>query len=175
MSRWKLWLPLALFGFVAGLSIYGLVTPKDEFVRSNMVGAKLPAFNLPAATDGIKGLSSADLTDGKPRLLNFFASWCAPCQLEAPHLETLAKAGVEIHGIALRDRPEDVADFLKQYGNPFQRIGSDADMRIQLLFGSSGVPETYVIAGDGTIIYQHIGDIRADDVPVLLNKLKAQQ
>jgi cytochrome c biogenesis protein CcmG, thiol:disulfide interchange protein DsbE len=175
MDRWKLWLPLALFAFVAGLSLYGLNAPKDEFVRSQLIGKKLPAFTLPpAAIDG-QGLSNKDFGDGKPKLLNFFGSWCLPCIEEAPQLEALAKAGAEIHGIALRDRPEDVADFLKRYGNPFNRIGSDADMRLQVLLGSSGVPETYVIAGDGTITYQHIGDIRAEHVPMLLEKLKAAQ
>ncbi|MFC4291850.1 redoxin domain-containing protein [Sphingorhabdus arenilitoris] len=172
MSRWKLWLPLAILAFIGGLSLYGLTAPKDEFVRSQMIGQKLPTFELPPATDGIKGLSNRDFADGKPRLLNFFGSWCAPCKMEAPQLEALAAAGVEIHGIALRDRPEDVASFLKQYGNPFQRIGADVDMRLQVQFGSSGVPETYVISGDGRITYQHIGDIRSEHIPLLLEKLK---
>jgi cytochrome c biogenesis protein CcmG, thiol:disulfide interchange protein DsbE len=175
MDRWKLWLPLGLFAFIAGLSLYGLTAPKDEFVRSQLVGQKLPGFDLPAATEGVQGLSNKDFGDGKPRLLNFFGSWCAPCIEEAPQLETLAKAGAEIHGIALRDRPEDVADFLTRHGNPFVRIGSDVDMRVQVLLGSSGVPETYVIAGDGTITYQHIGDIRAEHVPMLLERLKEAQ
>lgn len=173
MKRWKLWLPLALFAFAAGLSLYRLSVPGDGFVRSQMIGQKLPDFQLPAATEGVPGLSAQDFTDGKPRLLNFFGSWCAPCQQEAPHLEALARAGAEIHGVALRDRPDDVAAFLRQYGNPFTQIGSDADLRVQLLMGSSGVPETYVIAGDGTILHQHIGDIRAEHVPMLLQKLRA--
>ena len=175
MDRWKIWLPLIAFSFFGGLALYGLVAPKDEFVRSQLIGQKLPAFELPAATAGIEGLSSSDFNDGKPRLLNFFGSWCAPCKQEAPHLETLAKAGVEIHAIALRDKPEDVAEFLKQYGNPFRRIGLDNDARLQVMLGSTGVPETYVIGGDGTILFQHIGDIRAENVPMLLQKLKVAQ
>lgn len=139
-GRWKLWLPLAILAFIGGLSLYGLTAPKDDFVRSQMIGQKLPAFQLPPATDGIEGLSSADFADGRPRLLNFFGSWCVPCKIEAPQLEALASAGVEIHGIALRDRPENVALFLKQYGNPFRRIGADADMRLQVQLGSSGFP-----------------------------------
>ncbi len=173
MNRpWLLWLPLGIIAFVGGLAIYGLVAPKDELIHSAMVGKRLPEFALPPATVGVDGLASGDLVDGKPRLLNIFASWCIPCKAEAPHLEALKKAGAEIDAIAVRDRPEDVAVFLSEFGNPFRRIGSDSEMAVQLKLGSSGVPETYVISGDGTITYQHIGDIRAEHVPMLLEKLR---
>ena len=172
---WLLWLPLAVVAFIGGLAIYGLVVPKDDMVHSAMVGQKLPDFALPPATIGVEGLSNRNLADGKPRLLNIFASWCIPCKAEAPYLEALKKSGVEIDAIAIRDKPEDVAAFLAEFGNPFRRIGSDSEMAVQLKLGSSGVPETYVIAGDGTILYQHIGDIRAEHVPMLLEKLKAAQ
>lgn len=174
MSRpWLLWLPLAVLAFIGGLAIYGLAVPKDEQVHSAMIGQKLPQFTLPAATAGVEGLSNRDMADGTPRLLNIFASWCIPCKAEAPHLETLKEAGVQIDAIAIRDRPEDVAAFLAEFGNPFRRIGADTELAVQLKLGSSGVPETYVIGGDGTILYQHIGDIRAEHVPMLLDRLKA--
>jgi cytochrome c biogenesis protein CcmG, thiol:disulfide interchange protein DsbE len=174
MNRpWLLWLPLAVVAFIGGLAIYGLVVPKDDMLHSAMVGQKLPEFALPPATIGVEGLSNRNLADGKPRLLNIFASWCIPCKAEAPYLEALKKSGVEIDAIAVRDKPEDVAAFLAEFGNPFRRIGSDSEMAVQLKLGSSGVPETYVIGGDGTILYQHIGDIRAEHVPMLLEKLKA--
>lgn len=174
MSRpWILWVPLAVIAFIGGLAIYGLAVPKDEQVHSAMIGQKLPVFALPAATAGVEGLSNRDMADGTPRLLNIFASWCIPCKAEAPHLETLKEAGVQIDAIAIRDRPEDVAAFLAEFGNPFRRIGADTELAVQLKLGSSGVPETYVISGDGTILYQHIGDIRAEHVPMLLDRLKA--
>ena len=172
MRRNWVWLPLALLGIVAGLAIYGLLRPKDDFIHSNMVGQKLPAFDLPPATSGISGLRNADFADGKPRLLNIFASWCLPCRAEAPYLEELKSRGAQIYGVAIRDHPRDVAAFLDQYGNPFAQIGADANMKLQLSLGSSGVPETYIIGGDGTILYQHIGDIRAEHVPQLLAKLE---
>ena len=175
MRRMVFWIPLMVLSLLAGLWLYGLTQPKEEWVRSAMVGQSLPEFTLPVATEGVPGFSSKDFADGKPRLLNFFGSWCGPCQLEAPHLDTLKKAGVEIYGIALRDKPEDVAEFLRKYGNPFARIGADMDMRVQLLLGSSGVPETYVIDGKGKIVHQHIGDIRAEHIPTLLQKLKEAQ
>jgi cytochrome c biogenesis protein CcmG, thiol:disulfide interchange protein DsbE len=173
MNRpWLLWIPLAIVAFIGGLAVYGLVVPKDEQIHSAMVGKKLPEFALAPAAVGVQGLASGNMADGKPRLLNIFASWCIPCKAEAPQLEALKKAGAEIDAIAVRDRPEDVAAFLAQFGNPYRRIGADSEMAVQLKLGSSGVPETYVISGDGTITYQHIGDIRPEHVPMLLEKLR---
>ena len=137
-----------------------------------MIGEPLPAFDLPPALDGVPGVSSANFRDGKPRLLNIWASWCVPCIAEAPQLERLREEGAEIVGVAIRDRPEDVAAFLDRYGNPYTRIGADDLSQVQLAIGSSGVPETFVIDGEGRITHQHIGDIRAEHVPRLLEELR---
>lgn len=170
--RLILWVPLILVALLGGFMLRQLSQPRDEFVHSQLIGKKLPGFALGPAFDGALGVSSKNMADGKPRLLNIFASWCIPCQAEAPQLDMLAKAGVEIDAIAVRDKPEDVRTFLKQYGNPYARIGTDPEMHMQVLLGSTGVPETYVIGGDGTIIYQHIGDIREEHVPMLLKKIE---
>jgi len=170
--RWTLWLPLALFlGFVI-LVVFGLVRPKNNDIASQMIGKPLPTFTLRAASDARPGLSSTDLAQGKPRLLNIFASWCIPCRVEAPVLEELRKQGAPIDAIAIRDHKADLAAFLKQYGNPYARIGADDVSAVQLAIGSSGVPETFVIDGKGIIRYQHIGDIRPDEVPDMLARLK---
>jgi len=170
--RWSLWLPLGLFGLFVALVGWGLIAPKDTSVPSRLVGKPLPQFALPAGAEGRPGVARADFVTGKPKLLNIFASWCIPCAAEAPQLEQLRAAGVEIDGIAVRDRKEDLATFLARYGNPYVRIGADDLSTLQLAIGSSGVPETYVIDGKGTIRYQHIGDIRPEQVPMILDKLK---
>lgn len=172
MKRWTLWLPLGLFAFFLGLAAYQLTQPKDEFVPSTMIGKPLPQFDLRAANADLPGVKTADFTDGKPRLLNIWASWCLPCIAEAPHLASLREQGVEIVGIAIRDRPEDVARFLAAHGNPYTRIGADDLSEVQLAIGSSGVPETFVIDGEGRILHQHIGDVRVTDVPELIEKLQ---
>ncbi|MEO0464814.1 MAG: DsbE family thiol:disulfide interchange protein [Pseudomonadota bacterium] len=164
-------IPLALFVAFAALAGFMLTQPKDQFVESQMVGEPLPEFALRAATDNRPGVSIKDLRDGKPKLLNIWASWCVPCIAEAPHLETLQARGVEIVGVAIRDNPQNVAAFLAKHGNPYSRIGADDISAIQLELGSSGVPETFVIDGQGIIRHQHIGDIRERDVPMLLQKL----
>ncbi|MBA4009575.1 MAG: DsbE family thiol:disulfide interchange protein [Erythrobacter sp.] len=171
MRKLYLWLPLALFAFFAGLAAYMLTQEKDQFVESAMIGQPLPAFALEPAFDGLPGAAKADFT-GKPKLLNIWASWCLPCIAEAPHLEALKRSGVEIIGIAIRDKPADVANFLARHGNPYTRIGSDRISEVQLAIGSSGVPETFVIDAKGMIRYQHIGDVGADDVPTLLAELE---
>ena len=169
---WVLWLPLGLFFAFFVLVMVGLLRPADRNVASAFVGKPLPAFDLRPAVPERPGLKTAEMATGKPRLLNVFASWCIPCAAEAPQLAALAQQGVEIDGVAIRDRQEDVQRFLGQYGNPFARIGADDVSTVQLAIGSSGVPETFVIDGQGIIRHQHIGDIRAEDIPMILEKLK---
>ena len=171
MKRWALWVPLALFVGFCGLAAYQLSRPKSEFVESAMIGKPLPEFDLRAASIERPALASRDFRDGKPRLLNVFASWCIPCAAEAPQMEELRRRGAIITAIAIRDQPEDVTDFLRRHGNPFSRIGADNLSEVQLGIGSSGVPETFVIDGQGIIRYQHIGDVRERDIPILLQKL----
>ena len=172
MNRWLLWIPLVLFGVFFAALAAGLIIPKNDVIDSKMVGQPLPEFALPAAVEQVPALSRADFNDGKPKLLNIFASWCLPCIAEAPQLLELKNAGVQIYAIASRDTSEDVARFLNSHGNPYARIGSDTISKVQLELGSSGVPETFVIDGKGVIIHQHIGDIRAEHVPELLKMLK---
>ena len=166
------WILLALVAGLFGLFAYMLTQRKDEFVHSAMVGQPIPAFALPPAVEDRPGLSSHDLADGQPKLLNIFASWCVPCAAEAPNLAKLEASGATIVGVAIRDRSKDVGAFLAAYGNPFSRIGKDDISAVQLSLGSSGVPETFVIDGRGVIRYQHIGDIRDSDVSVLLAELR---
>jgi cytochrome c biogenesis protein CcmG/thiol:disulfide interchange protein DsbE len=154
-----LWLPLALFIGLASAFVLGLHKPDDQTIVSKMVGATVPDFALPAATAGIPALGAGDLKGQGPHLVNFFASWCVPCAAEAPILAALAEQKVSIVGIAVRDRPEAVVAFLKRYGNPYARIGSDRHGQVEIDFGSSGVPETFVVDGKGIIRLQVIGPI----------------
>jgi cytochrome c biogenesis protein CcmG, thiol:disulfide interchange protein DsbE len=174
MKRWWLWAPLVAFVVLFGVAAAGLFSPTDSKNPSKMVGKPLPVFALPAASSSRPALSSKDFI-GKPRLLNVFASWCVPCIAEAPILGSMARQGAIIEGVAIRDKRPDVDKFLARNGNPYRSIGSDVDSSIQLAVGSSGVPETFVIDSKGIIRHQHIGDIRPEDVPVILNKLRELQ
>ncbi|HET6537040.1 MAG TPA: redoxin family protein [Sphingopyxis sp.] len=174
-KSWILFVPLAIMGLLFGAFIYRLTTPGETMIQSQWINKPMPLFDLPAATEGVEGLKSSQLATGEPRLVNIFASWCIPCRAEAPQLAALRQAGVQIDGIAVRDRPEDVADFLREYGNPFGRIGSDMQSSVQIALGSSGVPETFLIDGEGIIREQHQGVILDEHVPQIIAKLDAMK
>lgn len=168
MRRLFLWLPLAVFLAFLVVVALGLRNPADTNIRSRMIGKPMPDFALQPAVAGHPPLAAADLRLGRPRLVNVFASWCVPCKAEAPQLMQLRRRGIPIDGVAIRDRSEDVAKFLAEWGDPFERIGSDPASRVQFALGSSGVPETFVVDGRGIIRHQHIGDIRPENIPEIV-------
>jgi cytochrome c biogenesis protein CcmG/thiol:disulfide interchange protein DsbE len=170
VSRWLRFLPLIVLIAFVGAVAWRLGKPAEEQIPSQLVGRPVPAFVLAPALPGKPGLSSTDLANGQPRLVNVFASWCVPCIAEAPLLLELKRQGVVIDAIAVRDRPDDVAEFLSRHGDPFNRIGSDLESRVQLALGSSGVPETFILDGRGVIRYQHMGPIEAGDLTTILRE-----
>jgi cytochrome c biogenesis protein CcmG/thiol:disulfide interchange protein DsbE len=165
-------LPLLLFAGLMALMAANLGRPQQRVIESRMVGKPVPDFALPGRA-GEAGLASGDLRTGRPVLVNLFASWCLPCAVEAPQLRALRNGGATVHGIAVRDTPVALDAFLARHGNPFARIGVDPGGRMMLAFGASGVPETYVVDARGIVRHQHIGEIRAEHVPVLLTALEA--
>lgn len=164
MTRWQLWLPFAAFLLVLGVVAGALMKPADREVHSALVGQPVPPFSLPPIVPSKPGLSAADFRRGKPRLLNVFASWCIPCIAEAPQLVKLKAMGVPIDAVAVRDTGPAIANFLQTNGDPYERIGDDQQSAVQLSLGSSGVPETFVIDGQGRVVLQHIGDVRPEEV-----------
>jgi len=170
--KWLLWLPFAIGLALLAVFWLGLRRPDDHVIASHVVGQPLPEFTAPPAFPGRQqGMTTADYRDGKPRLLNVFASWCVPCIAEIPELMKLKARGVEIDGLAIHDAPADIDAFLSRNGNPYARIGLDNQSRAQLAMGSSGAPETFVIDGQGRIVHQHIGVVSDRDIPEILGKL----
>ena len=178
-------LPLIVFLAIAALLLVRLFAGDDSRVPSALIGKEVPSFILPpvAGLEDKPGLSDADLRQGHVTLVNVFASWCAPCHLEHPFLlelsqnPTLAKEGVRLVGIAYKDASENTRRFLGEAGDPFARIGTDASGRVGIEFGVYGVPETYVVKGDGKVAYKFVGPLNDDAIQsVLLPEIeKARQ
>jgi cytochrome c biogenesis protein CcmG/thiol:disulfide interchange protein DsbE len=141
-------------------------------VPSMLIDKPVPKFSLPGQ-NGV-GFSDADLAVGKPVLINFFASWCVPCVEEAPSLMTLHEEGVPIYGIAYKDIATDTAAFLDKQGNPFTRVARDVPGRVAIDWGVSGVPETYLVDGNGIVRWRFVGPIprriASEAIPALMKK-----
>ncbi|MEL0076406.1 MAG: DsbE family thiol:disulfide interchange protein [Alphaproteobacteria bacterium] len=172
-SRLRLSFLLPLIGFLilagfASVALFSTLsgTRNTGQLPSVLIGKKVPATPVPLLDDVGQSLDLAGFA-GQPVLVNFFASWCAPCRAEAPALALLAER-VPVIGIAYKDKPADTSAFLEQYGNPFAAIGVDRDGQLGFAWGVYGVPESYVIAADGTVLVRHAGPI---DRRVLETKL----
>lgn len=167
MSRILILLPLILFAALAGVFVYLLVLKPEltgqqhdpSLLPSVLIDRPMPALELPPLYEGQPGLGTAELK-GKPQLVNIFASWCTPCRIEHPVLMRLSKEeGIVVRGVAYKDKPEDSRRFLEQFGNPFTSIGIDQDGRAGIELGVTGVPETFVLDGQGRIRYRHQGPL----------------
>jgi cytochrome c biogenesis protein CcmG/thiol:disulfide interchange protein DsbE len=158
-------LPLALFLGLSGLFLIRLFAGDASILPSALIDKPAPTFDL-AAVPGLDtpGLSSADLKKGKVTVVNVFASWCVPCHQEHPALLLLRGAGVNLVGIAYKDQAENTRRFLGQDGNPYAAVGEDSSGRVGIDFGVYGVPETYVVRGDGTITAKITGPLSEDVV-----------
>jgi cytochrome c biogenesis protein CcmG/thiol:disulfide interchange protein DsbE len=163
MRRTLFILPLLLFLVLAGYFALSLRPDHDPHeLPSALIGKEAPAFDLA----GLHGEGVArDALKGKPALINFFASWCVPCRVEHPLLMRLAEQEhVPLYGIDYKDRPEDAMQLLKEFGDPYRRVGIDRDGRVGLDFGVYGVPETYVLDSTGHIRKRFVGPLTAEQV-----------
>ena len=118
-------------------------------------------------------ISEADLRDGQIKLVNFWASWCAPCRVEHPQLESLADDGIEIFGVNYKDNPEKALGFLAEMGNPFAKAGADAQGKMATDWGVYGVPETFVVDGDGRVLLRFAGPLTEEVVANQIEPLLA--
>ena len=181
MNRFRptFFIPLITFlglAIIGGLALQGTLSGSrnPNQLPSVLIGKPAPDVPLPLLQD-VQAELALDAYRGQPLLVNFFASWCAPCRAEAPALEHLSNQ-ISIIGIAYKDRPQDTQKFLQQYGNPFVAIGRDDDGRAGMAWGVYGVPETYLIDPSGQIKWRHAGPLTRDVITSqLMQKLAEMQ
>lgn len=171
MKRLLYGLPLVVCLGIGYFFYFGLGgNPRN--LPSEFIGKPAPAFAIEAlpgrqpsdhAVPG--GLSHADLAVGAPVVVNVWASWCIPCVAEHPLVDRLAtKEGVTVHGINYRDQPRDASAWLARLGDPYAKVGADLDGKAGIEWGVYGVPETFVIDGDGTVLFKHAGALSPEIV-----------
>jgi len=162
---------LAPFGVAAaaGVSFWAMLSgmgtghfdPHD--IHTPSAGRRVPAFDLPPQAPG-QGFSQATLAaQNRPILVNFFASWCIPCVMEAQTLAALGSA-LPIWGIAYKDTPENAQGFVTRTGNPYRRLASDRSGVTAIDWGVSGVPESFLIAPGGLIEWHVAGPLTDDNI-----------
>lgn len=155
--------PVLITLIFGGFFLWGLDPERDPSeIPSVLISRPAPEFTLPEVPGvGVPGLSRADLVGNpEPVVVNVFASWCVPCRAEHAVLTRMVEEdGVRLFGINYQDEPEDALRWLTELGNPYERIGSDLDGRVAIEWGLTGVPETFIVGGDGTVLYKYVGPV----------------
>ena len=165
-SRSWVLVPVLVFAGLAAIFMTGLQSGDPSKLPSALIDKPAPAFDLPAleglTIDGaaVPGVTSQSLAQGRITLVNVWASWCGPCREEHPQLMELAKRDdIVLAGLNYKDQRENALRFLNALGNPYSSVGVDANGRAAVDWGVYGVPETFVINGEGTIVYKFTGPI----------------
>lgn len=162
---WVMLIPVMVFAALAALFWKGL-SGEPSKIPSALINKPAPDFVL-AAVPGldVPGFATADLKAGRVSVVNVWASWCAPCRIEHPLLVDLASRGdIALIGINYKDAPENAVRFLRTLGQPFAAVGMDSDGRTAVDWGVYGVPETFVVDGQGMIRYKHIGPLSPEAI-----------
>lgn len=150
--------PPLIFGAFAVLAGIGMFREDPNALPSAREGQPAPPVVL-TEFPGKPLFDDETLRNGEVKLVNYWASWCAPCRAEHPNLEALAAEGIPVYGINYKDKLSNAEAFLNDLGDPYTAMGRDEQGRMAIDWGLYGVPETYVIDGDGTIILRFAGPI----------------
>jgi cytochrome c biogenesis protein CcmG/thiol:disulfide interchange protein DsbE len=149
-------LPVAVFAALGGFLLSGLFRENPDELDSVMIGREAPPLTL-TELPGKPAFDPAVFADGEVKIVNFWASWCVPCRAEHPQLKDLAE-DLPVYGINYKDQPGAALAFLEELGDPFAAIGADAG-RTGIDWGLYGVPETFVVDGDGVVRLRFAGPI----------------
>lgn len=171
MKRWIALAPLAVLAALAALFGLYALHHDPHHTPDALVGQRLPSDSLAPLAGGAPTTVPAQASSGT--LVNFFASWCAPCIQEFPTLLALKAQGVRIVGVAWKDDPDKTRAMLAQRGDPYATVLVDRDGRAGIDFGVSGVPETYLVGANGKVIAKYALPLTPDSAEALLERSEA--
>jgi len=154
---WKFLLPMGAFVALAVLFAFGLNPNRDiHALPSPLIGKPAPLFNLTDVMDPARTVSNAALK-GQVYVLNVWGTWCVACRQEHEALLDIARQNVlPIVGLDYMDQREKAQQWLTQLGNPYAAVGFDTDGRTAIDWGVYGAPETFLVDGQGRVIYKFI-------------------
>lgn len=152
-------LPPILFLVFAAVAFVGLRRENPQELPSALVGKAAPSLDRLVSLRDDPAPTDADLAGPGVKLVNFWASWCAPCRVEHPLIKALGESGVEVIGINYKDDPKAALGFLNEMGDPYAKIGADDSGRTALDWGIYGVPETFVIGPGGKVLLRFPGPL----------------
>jgi len=144
----------------------------NNYDTKSLIGNRISNFKLFEINNEDRYIYEEDLKKNKYTLINFFASWCAPCRAEHKFLLNLLNENKEIKiiGINFKDKKINANNFLKELGNPYDFVGIDTDGKTSILFGIYGIPESILIDSELTVIKKivgPIGQVQYDDITKL--------
>ncbi len=169
MKQFRFLVPALTFAVIAIGLLYALFFLNPKEIPSALIAKPVPVFALDPVPGFEKGLSSDDLKKGKITLVNVFASWCVACVAEHPVLMDFKNRNlVDLYGLNYKNKPDAAQKWLAKHGNPYAQAGMDLNGRVGIDFGVYGVPETFVIDGQGKIIHKIIGPVRPETVEDVL-------
>src|SRR5689334_8142870 len=152
MKRLVFMIPVAVFAGLPVLFYVQLFRGPPPELPSPLIGKPAPELGLPALDGQTQQFTRTEIGNGRPVIVNFWASWCGPCRIEHAALQRLAaRQGITVYGIDYKDKPDNARSFLNELGNPFGKIDQDQEGRVSIDWGVTGVPETFVIDGKGVI------------------------
>ena len=154
--------PPVIFAAFAGLAAVGMFRDDPRSLPSTRVGQTAPAVTE-VALEGYPAVAPQDLARGEVTLVNFWASWCPPCRAEHPRLLEMAAQGMPIVGINFRDKAENAAAYLRDDDNPFVAVAFDPEGRTAIDWGVTAPPETFILDGDGTVLFRFQGPLVGSD------------
>ena len=171
MRRLLPFVPLAALAALIGLFAFFALDRDPRVKPDALVGRPLPQIMTPTLVGG-EAVPLRAAVEG-PTIVNVFASWCAPCEVEHPELIRLRDAGVRIVGLAYKDDPVKTAAFLQRLGDPFAQVLVDRDGRAGIELGISGVPETFLVGSDGVVRAKHTGPLTREAAGTLLERARS--
>lgn len=161
MNKIFLFVPLILVMLISIFCLVFLLQGKDPSKPpSALLYKNLPELNMISLFDTSDVISNKDL-NGNIMLINFFASWCAPCRVEHPLFFEIKKnyPNILLVGINYKDKQEEAINYLNTMGNPYDYVGMDNKGLIGLELGVFGLPETFIVNSKGIITYKHLGPL----------------